>query len=195
MNSIALDMDGCVSNFAKAFSTLCNNLDNRAPVLKDSLDVKDHNWHSWYATSDVLESAWDRVKGGWGEGKGFWLTLEPAFPLNYLRKIYKEKPIVFITRRDGDSSWDDTVKWLKYNGIEEPLVYRTISGEEKVDVCKRMGINILIEDDPKNIHLALAAGMSVIMILYPYNVQVSEHPNLYTESSLTRALKTAEEIK
>ncbi len=196
MSAIALDIDGVLTNFAKSFSLLCNNIDDSAPILKDHDDVQDWDWHAWYGYPDLIEAAWDRVFGNWGEGQQFWYKMSPLHDLSYLVQNYRKWPALFITRRDGDTAWFHTVKWLEKHGIEEPLVYRTVSGEEKVDVCKKFGIRILIDDDPKNVIRAVGSGIDTIMPLYPYNTgKVSPNSQLHIAKDLTDALKIAERIR
>src|SRR3990170_7956993 len=90
----------------------------------------------------------------------------------YLASIARTEPVVFMTRREGLGVWEQTVLWLQNHGIEEPLVVRVRSGEEKWEICKKMGIKVLIDDSPKTLEAAKEAGMEAVKISWPYNEHV-----------------------
>jgi len=169
---IACDMDGIVTNFSLGFSQVVNKLtDGRAPLVTSHDQVKAWQWKPWYwpegFTNKLNEKAWDWIHAS----PTFWRDLEPLFPddIPYLASIARTEPVVFMTRREGLGAWEQTVLWLQNHGIEEPLVVRVRSGEEKWEICQRMGIRVLIDDNPKTLMAAKEAGMDALRIDWPYN--------------------------
>src|SRR3972149_3030766 len=172
---IACDMDGIVTNFSLGFSKVVNSLTNgRAPLVTSYNEVKSWQWKPWYwkegFTNKLNERAWDWIHAS----PTFWRDLEPLFPddMAYLASIARTEPVVFMTRREGLGAWEQTVLWLQSHGIEEPLVIRVRSGEEKWEICQRMGIQVLIDDNPKTLEAAKDVGLSVVTIDWPYNASV-----------------------
>ena len=169
----ACDMDGVVTNFPKRFSNLLNTIDSRCPIIQDN-NCPSWDWKEWYApelkrieVAMAIEEAWGIIKNS----SGFWNTMEPLFPetMELLAARAKQQPIIFITRRDGYDPWGDTTSWLRAHGIESPLVYVVGSGEEKGDICKTLGIDIIIDDSPKYADEILSHGHYLIMPSWKYN--------------------------
>ena len=174
---IACDMDGIITNFSLGFSKVVNSLTNgRAPLVTSYDQVKSWQWKPWYwkegFTNKLNEKAWDWIHAS----PTFWRDLEPLFPddMAYLASIARTEPVVFMTRREGLGAWEQTVLWLQNHGIEEPLVVRVRSGEEKWELCQRMGIQVLIDDNPKTLEAAKEAGMDVVTVSWPYNEHLLE---------------------
>ena len=197
MTAIACDIDGVLANFVKAFTTLCNDLDPSIPII-ESPNVKSWDCHSWWGNpteerSMIVEEAWRRIKSTRGQGScEFWLNPEPIAPLDKVRQLYRELPLVFMTRRDGFVPWEQTMQWLRQHKIYEPLLIGIRPGEEKPELCAKLGISVIIDDSPKVVIQCLAAGMKVVMPSYEYNNYVLPHPKLYRVSSLDAALTVAE---
>lgn len=192
MSALACDIDGCVANFGAGFSRLCHELNPDAPIINYH-DITAWNWHEWYGHYDTVEEAWKVVRAD-PNSYLFWLGLDPMFDLTYLRSVYREWPIVFMTRRDGGLAWFQTVQWLERHGMHEPLVYRIKSGEEKSEVCAKLGISTIIEDSPTYAQEALDAGMNVVLVTYQYNVHVPKQDRLRRVFNLERALVIAKEM-
>lgn len=193
MSAIAVDIDGVLANFVKAFSSLCHKLDRELRVIEDP---NIHTWdcHAWWGlslkNSATIERAWQHIKTR--NNKGFWYSPEPLNGFAKLIELHRKLPVVFMTRRDGGNVWADTVAWLRNNGINEPLLYRVHPGEEKHELCAKLGISVIIDDSPKVVEQCLKAGMKVIMPGYDYNKHVRPHPLLYRVFSLDAALSVAE---
>ena len=195
MGAVAVDIDGVLANFAKAFSALVHDLDPSIPIIEGpNYPIWDN--HLWWGDpteerSMIVEEAWRRIKTD--SNLGFWWNPEPIGDLSKLEEIYRRLPIVFMTRRDGNNAWWDTLVWLRAKGgIAEPLLYRVHPGEEKHELCAKLGISVIIDDSPKVVEQCLKAGMKVIMPAYEYNSHVPDHPRLYRVFSLDAALSVAE---
>lgn len=194
---IACDVDGVITDFALGFSQVVQRLtDGRAPLVTSYKEIKAWEWPSWYwpegFSEELNEQAWAEIF----KSNSFWRDLEPLFPadLPYLQDSANGVPLVFLTRRDGMNPWGQTADWFRDYGIDEPLVVRLRSGEEKHDVCRRMGINAMIEDAPRYTEMALNDGMSVVLMSWPYNSHLS-HPNLHRAYSLREALQIAKVLQ
>lgn len=190
---IALDMDGCVTNFIRAYTSIAKTIDKRAPIVTDYNEVKSWEFRDWWwpegYTEELNERVWHRILNS----PTFWMAPVPLFPhdMPFLAsKVRGKYSIVFMTRRDGVDPWGQTVWWLKTHGIAEPLVVRVRSGEEKGELCHQMGIRVLIDDAPKYIE-ASRNKVHIVMPVWPYN----EHVQGVTRvKSLGDAIITAREI-
>ena len=69
----------------------------------------------------------------------------------------------------------DIVKvWLNQNEIRYDKI---IFSNNKVDICKKMNIDVMIEDKPENI-LAISNEIPVICYSHPYNEKI-DNDNIY----------------
>ena len=94
----------------------------------------------------LIERTWeDHIKI---RGNVLWSTLSPLFPktMETLNKHAGKHPVMFITRRDRPSAWQETVSWLHRYGVDYPLVYVCKAGEDKSDICHIMRIVTIIDD-------------------------------------------------
>src|SRR3990170_7774039 len=143
MTAIACDLDGVVTNFALAFSQQARFLDNRAPIV-DYDDVESWDWHTWYMkghpeASRIIEDTWRYIRSN--RHSTFWQTPIPLYSLETLQEVYRTWPVVFVSRRDGGWAYQDTIAWLVKHGVSEPLLYLCRSGEEKHEICAKLGIS------------------------------------------------------
>lgn len=99
-----------------------------------------------------------------------------------LNLFSREAPIIFMTRRDGPGAWQETSSWLRRYGIDNPMIYLIKPGEEKGDVCNRMGIKTIIDDSPKYAPELMSKGVDVIMPQWNYN---KSFRNTYTSRTLS----------
>jgi len=197
MSIIGCDLDGCVTNFVKAFSTRANRMFPQAPIV-NYMDVESWQWKDWYMGGtgeghEIIEKTWNTILDPKDNGK-FWLGTEPLYSLDYLRQIYNQHPIVFITRRDGGNAARQTHQWLENYGMPDAFIIRVKKGEEKSQYCKLLDINVMIDDSPKVAQELLDNGIQVVMPTYQYNVHLPKQPGLYRVFNLERALKVAEEL-
>lgn len=175
--AIAVDLDGVVANFTRAFSTQAFTLYPDAPIV-DQRDATSWQWQKWYMGGskrghEVIEGTWDYIN----KNPQFWLTHEPLFPhqMDTLRTMSREQPLVFVTRRGfkDDRTFHFTQQWLRMQDVPTPLLRTVRGGEEKEDFLQKMGIRVIIEDSPKYTPGLLAAGVSVVLLDWPYNQAVS----------------------
>ena len=195
------DIDGVVADFCGGFSRLMNDRNSNYPIITGN-NTDSWDWKKWYApledrdqVSDDIEDVWESVIKK--EGYTIWHSLDPLFPtsMTTLNQYAKKEPIIFMTRRDGPSAWKETSDWLTNHGIENPMVYVVKSGEEKSNICKKLGINTIIDDSPSNAANLLGSGINVIMPKWKYNrnfiAKCDMTDRLYVVTDLVEALVTA----
>ena len=197
----AIDIDGVVANFAHGFSLLLYTLDgkDRWPIVYDN-NCKAWDWNEWYALDEIsrtdlkalIERAWEEhIKK---RVNAIWSNLNPLFPetMEELNKHSKDHPVVFMTRRDGPSAWQETSAWLSHWGIDNPMVYIVKPGEEKSEACKKMGIDTIIDDSPIYAQELIDNDIMVIMPRWEYNksfrTRKRESTNLLPVGTLKEAL-------
>lgn len=123
----------------------------------------------------------------WGEKTAhqFWNTYMetfcklPAIPFSgeVIKKLKSEgHKIYIITAREKNDPWfpknmardleNITIKWLLDNGINFDKIF--FSCEDKGKVCKENNVDIMIDDDPRNID-KLIGNTNVFVFDKPYN--------------------------
>jgi len=205
----ACDVDGVIANFTEGFSRLLNKLDgkDRLPIVKDN-QAETWEWRDWYALDEIprdeldklLEDAWENyIKK---HGNSLWSGLKPLFPdaMEMLNKAAREHPIIFMTRRDGPGAWQETSSWLRRYGIDNPMIYVIKPGEEKGDVCRKLGIKTIIDDSPRYAPELLEKGINVVMPWWGYNEEYidenySKEPRLFPTVGLKQSLKKCRDIE
>lgn len=156
---IACDIDGVLADFIKGYSRIETTLSGQ-PVITTREQPQ------WNFQSEHNDSVWKLIL----TSPTFWQNLSCLFPndMAYLASIHRNN-VVYMTRRDGIDAWGQTIRWLESYGIEEPLVVRIHSGEEKEHFCASMGIDVLIDDSPKFITSARKDGVRVVKMSWLYN--------------------------
>lgn len=195
MGAIGCDVDGVVCDFQAAFHTVFSSIGNKhgmTPVAYPGAgNIPEWNW--WKKLNYLVnEEAWKFI----ADNPKFWRLLEPLHDLAYLSEIYKRQPVIFISRRggrhsEGNHAYTETIKWFQDYHIDEPVFYRVPSGEEKSEICKKLGIRVMIEDSPTYALELLEAGIEVVLISTEYNKRL-QHKNLYRVTALTPALQMAQ---
>ena len=200
------DVDGVIANFTEGFSQLLYRLDgkDRLPIVKDN-QAEAWEWRDWYALDIIsrpelnrlLEDAWENHIKKYGNS--LWSSLKPLFPdtMEMLNKAAREYPIIFMTRRDGPGAWQETSSWLRRYGVDNPMIYVIKPGEEKGDVCRKMGIRIIIDDSPKYTPELISRGIYVIMPRWEYNKKFMDSytgTRLFCTSDLKESLEVCQWI-
>lgn len=174
MRKIGIDCDGCVSDYmAGAIPALKKHYglepnyevkaytieevfgltrENRPPDMRKTLYIEEN----LFAKLPVLE------EGNKELTSQLWTNLGPDL------KIY------FVTARDNHPViMRDTREWLKINTDRFDDVFHV---QNKAEFCKLAGIQVMIEDEVRQIVGLLDAGIDVIMRDQPWN------KNFFTES-------------
>ena len=82
---------------------------------------------------------------------------------------------IHITSHRAESCRSATERWLDTIGLKYDELYCSY---DKVERCREIGIDVLIDDSPSNISRALEAGMIVATIVHPWNRDVCEEEDV-----------------
>lgn len=149
---IGIDIDGVLTN-----------------VIRYACDYGSKYFFEKYGKLDININAWslkDMFNVTDEEDKECWLTLvkdysinEPARPFatEIIKKMREENNEIYIITARSASKWDDEdgkmnnilALWLKKNNIQYD---KLIISNDKLDICKKYDINIMIEDKTENIN-------------------------------------------
>lgn len=149
---IGIDIDGVLTN-----------------VIRYACDYGSKYFFEKYGELDININAWS-LKDMFGvsdeEDKECWLSLvknysmnEPARPFaaEIIKKMRKENNEIYIITARSASKWDDEdgemnhilIQWLKNNHIQYD---KLIISNDKLEMCKKYHINIMVEDKTENIN-------------------------------------------
>jgi FMN phosphatase YigB (HAD superfamily) len=78
---------------------------------------------------------------------------------------------IHITSHRAERSLTATRRWLDDIGLRHHELY---CGDDKVAHCRRMGIDLLIDDSPENLLGALDAGILAATLRHPWNEEVRD---------------------
>jgi hypothetical protein len=84
-----------------------------------------------------------------------------------LQELSKYNRIVYITARPKVAGFVTKI-WLRVSGYPKGKVYFT---DNKVEVAKKLGVTLAVEDAPHEIELYHEAGIEVLVKATPYNKQ------------------------
>lgn len=158
---IGIDIDGVLTN-----------------IIRYACDYGSKYFFKKYRKLDININAWslkDMFNVTDEEDKECWLSLvkdysinEPARPFaaEIIEKIKNENNEIYIITARGASSWDDKdgemknilIEWLNKNNIN---YNKLIISKNKLEICKKYDIKIMIEDKTENIN-SISKELSVI---------------------------------
>lgn len=78
---------------------------------------------------------------------------------------------VHITSHRSVQAHDVTLRWLEEIGLRYGSLYCV---DDKVPLCRDLGVELLIDDSPDNLERAIAQGIGVATIEHPWNVEFCE---------------------
>lgn len=124
-------------------------------------------------------------------------TPEIGAPEN-VRLLKRNHRISIVTARDdnyagkynGKQMKTDTLLWFKENQIPFDDIF--FASHDKAKVCQEQGIDILIDDDPKNIIPCADSGIPVIIFGQSYNESLIGYPNTIWKDNWTDIRNTIE---
>lgn len=163
--SIVFDMDGVLSDFANAFSTLRNRYDQNLAVIHGN------QYESWDelapSTSDANRKAWAFIY----DSEWFWRDLKAIPPIEEWRRIVwlgNKHNLYFATNRHGVDPMGQTKLWLYEHGIVSPSVIIT---KYKGEFCKTVDARYAIDDKSDNASAIawLSPRTTPCLLDYPFN--------------------------
>ena len=113
---------------------------------------------SWNFDRNIVDK-FDRLK----DDKDFWLSI----PVKTKPSDIHFEPHCYITSRSIPIDW--TIEWLDKNGFPTMPVYSIGFGESKVDVAKKSGIDIYVDDRYENFVELNNAGICTFLFDAPHN--------------------------
>ena len=116
---------------------------------------------SWWFDRGLLEE-FDRMKSE-GNLKQFYLKLKPLIKPSDL----PFEPECYITSRPV--STEVTEEWLSLHGFPARPVYTTDKNNSKVDIAKRVGLDIFVDDNYDNFKDLNNAGICCFLMDAPHN--------------------------
>ena len=178
MSRLAIDVDGVLSDFNRAFA--------RKLVRESGLELLPKDWKEnpqfpstwdWDDQYDqkIRWACWDAVVA---DTSDFWKTLDPLPQTKKaLRCLHTAScagiEIVFITNRSGKMAKRHTEEWLYEMGINYPTV---ILGAEKAQILRSIGATHFIDDKLATMNECVLLGLNTkrpVIQLYmpdaPYN--------------------------
>ena len=106
-----------------------------------------------------IKEKFDTVK----DDKDFWLSIKPKID----PKELPFEPHCYITSRPIPTEW--TEQWIAENGFPTMPVYTVGVGESKVEVAKKAGIDIFVDDRFDNFVELNNAGICTYLMDTPHN--------------------------
>ncbi len=171
--NVALDLDGCLSNFHYSFSKIANELFG-TPIIENINDVKKYNWYDWHPlTKEQCRLTWKKIDK---DVENFWLNADSLVDSSIFKKLeFLEKSnhnIFFITlRRDtaGMNVLQQTNLWIKkYSDLEH---FCTIPTEKKGKILDGIKAKYFLDDSPEQVIEASieAPNCKSFLLVRPYN--------------------------
>lgn len=97
------------------------------------------------------------------DDKNFWMSIPPKID----PKSLPFEPHCYITSRSIPTEW--TEEWIQNNGFPTVPVYSVGLDESKVDVAKKSGIDIFVDDRYENFVELNNAGICTFLMDAPHN--------------------------
>lgn len=169
---IGIDIDGVLNNmheFIIEYGTkLCNELG------KYKIENINAQWSTeiFLWSNEVAHELWNKF------GNELYVKSSARkFASEVIKKLKDENNEIFIiTARKNNDEWfppelrenteEVTIKWLEENEIIYDKIF--FDSKDKAKVCRELGIDIMIEDDPKNIDM-LTETTNVLIFDTLYN--------------------------
>jgi uncharacterized protein len=82
---------------------------------------------------------------------------------------------VHITSHRAERSLTATRRWLDGIGLRHHELY---CGDDKIAHCRRMGVELLVDDSPENLLGALDAGILAATLRHPWNEHLCDEPRV-----------------
>ena len=92
-----------------------------------------------------------------------------------IQRWHEQGHFIHITSHRQSGCQEATAAWLNKIGLPFDELYCSY---DKVERCREIGIDVLIDDSPVNIMRALDAGIAVATISHPWNADVCEEEDV-----------------
>lgn len=174
---VAFDIDGVLTDFTLAFTSLAYDLTGRGVVRGQRMQ---QTWS--YAddpatpsfTKETEAETWEEIR----RSRTFWYdqpSLLTHADLLAMDRLAESHDIVYITDRAmGVGPLGQSIAWLTEEGVPQPsnVMCRGVTGMSKVETVAQLQPVAVLEDSPANLKeliLLTREGMALYKMLYPYN--------------------------
>jgi uncharacterized protein len=100
------------------------------------------------------------------------LAAEPyAGAVETIRRWKEQGHFILIASHRHDRARGATTQWLERIGLPYDELYCSF---DKISRCEQIGIDLLVDDSPRNIERALDAGIRAATPLHPWNRDICE---------------------
>ncbi len=163
---IMCDIDGCLADFVKGFTTLAHSIWPHVPITET---LRQPRWDGFPGmTKDEIDFTLKIIN----ESNAFWVglpTMTPRMTFVDLNAIDRDADVYFTTNRQGAKVKQQTEEWLHKQGIANP---RVLIVERKGELARSIGATFMIDDKAGNaIYAAYHAAPTLrsFIIDRPYN--------------------------
>ncbi len=171
--NIALDLDGCLSNFHFSFSKVANKLFG-TPIVENIQDVKKFRWEDWHPlTKEQANLTWKEIDKN---VSNFWIDALPLVEKSIFNRLEdlecNNHSIYFITSRrntSGKNVLQQTNEWImKHSCLEH---FSIIPTEKKGKILSGINADYFLDDYPENLIEATIESPKTksFLLVRPYN--------------------------
>ncbi len=180
---VAFDIDGVLTDFALAFTSLAYDLTGRG-VVRGQKVQQTWTFSEDPATPSFTERAarhsredeaetWEEI----GRSETFWYD-QPSLLVEAdvlaMERLAEDHDIVYITdRKVGREPLLQTIRWLLEEKLPQPsnVMCRGLTGMSKKETVMQLEPVALLEDSPKNLKECevFPTRMDLYRMVYPYN--------------------------
>ncbi len=153
-NTIALDLDGVLSNYHYSFTKVANHLFG-TPIIEYIEDVKKYRWSDWHPLdSKQVSSVWKVID----DSDHFWEDLNPLISEELFDRIYRlserqNNILYFVTSRRQNKKnnvIDQTSNWIKKH-MPNLKNFSVVTTSKKSLVLDAIEADVFIDDLAENI--------------------------------------------
>jgi uncharacterized HAD superfamily protein len=147
MKTIIFDVDGCLADFVKGFTTDVIARDPLSTLTPWGTRENKGRWDfSDVFDKKLVNEAWKRIHSSrdWWEGLP---ALEGQDVFNDIDHLQRSHHVLFVTARPGINSQEQTRHWLWNHGIGAPHVVVTA---KKGEVANAVSADFHVDDKPEN---------------------------------------------
>jgi uncharacterized protein len=98
---------------------------------------------------------------------------------------------IHVASHRAERSLAATRRWLDDIGLRHHGLY---CGDDKIALCRRIGIELLIDDSPENIRGARDAGILAAMLRHPWNEDVGNAPGVVSAADWPQLARVLEPV-
>ena len=98
---------------------------------------------------------------------------------------------IHIASHRAERALTATRRWLDDIGLRHHGLY---CGDDKIALCRRIGIELLIDDSPQNLRGARDAGILVATLRHPWNEDVCDPPHVVSAADWRELARVLEPV-